>query len=76
MLSFYLFTDDTNIYFKSDDLTHLQKIMNRELKKVKKWLDANRMALNIGKTNFVIFTLLGSSYMSRLLLDLEGKDTA
>ena len=29
--------------------------MNRELKKVKKWLDANRLALNIGKTNFVIF---------------------
>ena len=32
-----------------------KKNMNRELKKVKKWLDANRLALNIGKTNFVIF---------------------
>ena len=29
--------------------------MNRELKKVKKWLDANQLALNIEKTNFVIF---------------------
>ena len=29
--------------------------MNRELKKVKKWLDANQFALNIDKTNFVIF---------------------
>ena len=29
--------------------------MNRELKKVKKWLDANRLALNIDKTNFVVF---------------------
>ena len=29
--------------------------MNRELKKVKKWLDANRLSLNIDKTNFVIF---------------------
>ena len=29
--------------------------MNRELRKVKKWLDANRLALNIDKTNFVIF---------------------
>ena len=29
--------------------------MNRELKKVKKWLDANRLALNIDKTNFVTF---------------------
>ena len=29
--------------------------MNRELKKVKKCLDANRLSLNIDKTNFVIF---------------------
>ena len=46
LLTFYLFSDDTNIYFKSNDITHLQKIMNRELKKVKKWLDANRLSLN------------------------------
>ena len=55
VLSFFLFADDMNIYCKSHDLTHLQKIMNRELKKVKKWLDANRLALNIDKTDFVIF---------------------
>ena len=29
--------------------------MNRELKKVQKWLDANQLGLNIDKTNFVIF---------------------
>ena len=29
--------------------------MNRELRKVKKWLDTNCLALNIDKTNFVIF---------------------
>ena len=29
--------------------------MNRGLKKVKKWSDANHLALNIDKTNFVIF---------------------
>ena len=29
--------------------------MNRELRKVKTWLDANCLALNIDKTNFVIF---------------------
>ena len=55
VLSFYLFADDTNIYFKSFDIVHLQKVMNRELRKVRKWLDANHLALNIDKTNFVIF---------------------
>ena len=34
-LSFYLFADDTNIYFEATDLVSLQKIMNRELKYVK-----------------------------------------
>ena len=29
--------------------------MNRELRYVKKWLDANKLALNIEKTNFVVF---------------------
>ena len=55
-LSFYLFADDTNIYFEASDLFTLQKVMNRELRKIKKWLDANKLALNIDKTNYVIFS--------------------
>ena len=30
-LAFYLFTDDTNIYFEASDLFTLQKVLNREL---------------------------------------------
>ena len=51
----YLFADDTNIYFESGDLSNLIKIVNRELKSVKKWLDANNLSLNIDKTNYIIF---------------------
>ena len=29
--------------------------MNRELRKIKKWFDANKLALNIDKTYYVIF---------------------
>ena len=54
-LSFYLFADDTNIYFESSSLSTLQKVVNKELSHIKKWLDANKLALNIDKTNFVIF---------------------
>ena len=54
-LTFYLFADDTNTYYESSNLLHIQKIVNRELRKVRKWLEANRLALNIDKTNFVIF---------------------
>ena len=55
LLSFYLFADDTNIYFEASDMFTLQKIMNRELRYVKKWLGANKLALNIEKANFVVF---------------------
>ena len=54
-LQFYLFADDTNIYYESSDLLNIQKILNRELHKVQKWLEANRLALNIEKTNCVLF---------------------
>ena len=49
-LGFYLFVNDTNIYFDSSDLLTIQKVVNQELRKVRKWLEANRPALNIEKT--------------------------
>ena len=51
--SFFLFADDTNIYCESDDLNLLTRKVNQEPKKVKLWLNSNKVALNIGKTNFV-----------------------
>ena len=54
-LQFYLFADDTNIYYESSDPVNIHRILNRELRKVRKWLEANRLALNIEKTNFVLF---------------------
>ena len=54
-LTFYLFADDTNIYYESSDLLNIQKVVNRELCKVCKWLEENRLSMNIDKTNFVIF---------------------
>ena len=57
-LSFYLFADDTNIFFESDNLDTLQKTVNHERKKLVMWINANRLALNVSKTNFVIFSAL------------------
>ena len=49
-LTFYLFADDTNIYYESKDLANLTKTVNKELRLVKKWVDANKLSLNIDKT--------------------------
>ena len=54
-LKFYLFADDTSIFLESNDLKSLEKTMNKELLKLYEWLCINRLALNITKTNFVIF---------------------
>ena len=52
-LNFYLFADDTNIYYKSDSLVKLESKINKELSKLQ--LNVNRLSLNISKTNCVIF---------------------
>ena len=33
-LKFFLFADDTNIYYESNDLKCLQNVMNKELEKL------------------------------------------
>ena len=59
-LQLFLFADDTNLYYESDNLVELEKNMNKELKKLSLWLNVNRFALNIyslyleGIINFAI----------------------
>ena len=40
---------------ESDSLTNLQNVVNKEFKYVKKWIDANKLAINVERTNFAIF---------------------
>ena len=53
---FFLFADDTNIYFEANNLEKIQEVMNKGLKLLREWLIANRLALNVTKTNFTIFS--------------------
>ena len=55
VLNFFLFADDTNIYYEADTPAKLEKVINKELKKLRIWLIVNRLSLNIDKTNFVVF---------------------
>ena len=55
ILKFYLFADDTNIYYVHDNLKKPERIINKELEWLNHWLNVNRLSLNISKTNFVIF---------------------
>ena len=53
-LNFHLFADGTNILYANKNLKSLEQIVNQELCKLYIWLTANKLTLNIKKTNFVI----------------------
>ena len=54
-LSFILFADDTNIFCQHEDIKVMTETLNNELNKVNLWLQANKLSLNIKKTNIIIF---------------------
>ena len=49
------FADDTNILYASNSLKDINKKINRDLKSIAEWLKANKISLNLGKTELVLF---------------------
>ena len=54
-LDFILFADDTNIFYSHKDQNYLMEIVNTELKKSSSWFQANKLSINIKKSNFILF---------------------
>ncbi|KAL9967850.1 hypothetical protein ACROYT_G026148, partial [Oculina patagonica] len=50
-----LFADDTNLFISHKDPDFLISTLNGELIKLSKWFRANRLSLNLTKTNFMEF---------------------
>ena len=55
-----LFADDTNLTASGDSMTDVQSAVNSDLENLRKWLVANRLSLNVAKTEFM---LIGSKQM-------------
>ena len=55
LLRFILYADDTNIFYSCESVDQLCDVVNRELQGVVQWFKANRLSVNLKKTNFVIF---------------------
>ena len=73
VLKLYLFADDTSIYYDSENLITLQKTVNRELRKVRKWFEANRLSLNIVKPSMSYFTPLQKELMNLFKSNLVAR---
>ena len=55
-LSFKIFADDTNMFYKSGNLQHLESVMNDELKLVFKYCTTNKLSINLTKTNYLVIS--------------------
>ena len=55
ILDVILFADDTNLFISHNDLVYLINTLNTELNKLSTWFAANRLPLNLSKTNFMVF---------------------
>ena len=50
-----MFADDTTVYLSGENLTELFSNMNHDLTQLNDWFRANKLSLNVSKTNYVIF---------------------
>ena len=55
IFDFHLFADDANLFCEAKNLSALETTVNCELTNVYIWVWANRLSLNIDKSNYVLF---------------------
>jgi hypothetical protein len=57
-----MYADDTVIKYCASSLDELFDMINVDMTRLKSWFDANLLALNVDKTNFVIFERKGAMF--------------
>ena len=55
-LSFRIFADDTNVFYSSNSIDDIEKVMNEELQNILQYCNVNKLSINIKKTNFMVIT--------------------
>ena len=51
-----LYADDTTLYVSGKNVVRLSDVINSEISILSDWFQANKLSLNEGKTNYMIFT--------------------
>ena len=70
--SVFHFADDTYLKYSSSSEKNIRKNMNKDLDDLFEWLCANRLSLNVSKTEFIIFKPPKKSLSGRITLALNG----
>ncbi len=74
MLMIYqtLFADDATAYASSSSLSYLGGLINHELSILADWFKAKKLSVNVGKTNFIVFTKRRQQDVVNITLDGEN----
>ena len=67
------FADDTNLFHASKSVKNLNKLVNCVMKDLSKWLSANKISLNVEKTELVIFKSPRKVLLDEIKIKLSGK---
>ena len=67
------FADDTCLTYACNKLKTLETNLNYDLNNFKKWLDANRLSLNIGKTKLLLFHSKNDKLSKNISIKIKGK---
>ena len=67
------FADDTNLLNFNSCVKYINKQVNCDLKNLLNWLKANKISLNVGKTELVLFTSSKKQLDCDLKIKLNGK---
>ena len=67
------FADDTNLLHINDSIKKLNKAVNSDLRNLTNWLNANKISLNVSKTELILFKPKMKKLDFDLKLRLNGK---
>lgn len=55
-LMLLLFADDTLVYYSGDNINEIESKVNEDLERINKWLNVNKLKLNVQKTKYMVIT--------------------
>ena len=70
------FADDTNLLYSSSSLKLINKCINHGLKLIVHWLQANRISLNVNKTDIILFRTKSKTINKNMNFRKSGQKVA
>jgi hypothetical protein len=73
LVDFHLFADDTSLFYKNKDLHTLEKELNLSLIEICNWLKANKLTLNVKKSNLLLFNLSNKNISTTINIAIDNQ---